>query len=134
MATLKGQHIWQGQPGHRPTRQRGVFHGSWHADEGRGAVKQGFCERFAKSAIATLISLSAKIWLDIGVGGVCSVSVGVAFPFDLRDNHCRRSGCGEQSRRNSQLHYVPPRPLEETEADIKAVEKEIVEMLRELAG
>ena len=30
--------------------------------------------------------------------------------------------------------YVPPRPLEEIEADIRAVEKEILEMLREVAG
>jgi len=80
------------------------------------------------------MSLSEKIWLDIGVGGVCSVSVRVAFPFELRDNHCRRSGCAEQSWRNSQLHYVPPQPLEEIEADIKAVEKEIVEMLRKVTG
>jgi len=29
--------------------------------------------------------------------------------------------------------YTPPRPLEEIEADIKAVEKEILEMLREVA-
>lgn len=30
--------------------------------------------------------------------------------------------------------YTPPRPLEEIEADIKAVEKDILEMLREVAG
>ena len=30
--------------------------------------------------------------------------------------------------------YVPPRPLEEIEADIKAVEKDILELLREVAG
>lgn len=30
--------------------------------------------------------------------------------------------------------YTPPRPLEETEADIKSVEKDILEMLREVAG
>jgi type I restriction enzyme M protein len=30
--------------------------------------------------------------------------------------------------------YQPPRPLEEIEADIKAVEKDILEMLREVAG
>jgi len=28
--------------------------------------------------------------------------------------------------------YIPPRSLEEIEADIKAVEKEILEMLREV--
>ena len=30
--------------------------------------------------------------------------------------------------------YQPPRPLEEIEADIKAIEKEIIEMLKEVAG
>ena len=30
--------------------------------------------------------------------------------------------------------YRPPRPLEEIEADIKAIEKEIIEMLKEVAG
>lgn len=30
--------------------------------------------------------------------------------------------------------YVPPRPLEEIEADIKALETEILVMLREVAG
>ncbi len=30
--------------------------------------------------------------------------------------------------------YQPPRPLEEIEADIKIVEKEILELLREVAG
>ena len=30
--------------------------------------------------------------------------------------------------------YTPPRPLEEIEADIKAIEKDIVTMLREVAG
>ena len=30
--------------------------------------------------------------------------------------------------------YQPPRPLEEIEADIKVVEKEILDMLREVAG
>ena len=30
--------------------------------------------------------------------------------------------------------YVPPKPLEEIEADIKTVEKDILEMLREVAS
>ena len=30
--------------------------------------------------------------------------------------------------------YTPPRPLEEIEADIKGVEKDVLEMLREVAG
>ena len=30
--------------------------------------------------------------------------------------------------------YVPPRPLEEIEAEMKAVEREILELLREVAG
>jgi type I restriction enzyme M protein len=30
--------------------------------------------------------------------------------------------------------YTPPRPLEEIETDIKTVEKDILEMLREVAG
>ena len=29
---------------------------------------------------------------------------------------------------------TPPRPLEEIESDIKAIEKDILEMLREVAG
>ena len=32
------------------------------------------------------------------------------------------------------LHYAPPRPLEEIEADIKALEMEIVDMLGEMTG
>jgi type I restriction enzyme M protein len=30
--------------------------------------------------------------------------------------------------------YQPPRPLEEIEADIKTLEREILEMLRDVAG
>jgi type I restriction enzyme M protein len=30
--------------------------------------------------------------------------------------------------------YSPPRPLEEIESDIKGVEKDVLEMLREVAG
>ena len=30
--------------------------------------------------------------------------------------------------------YSPPRPLEEIEADLQAIEKDIVSMLREVAG
>ncbi len=30
--------------------------------------------------------------------------------------------------------YTPPRPLEKIEADIQAIEKDIVSMLREVAG
>jgi type I restriction enzyme M protein len=30
--------------------------------------------------------------------------------------------------------YTPPRPLEEIEVDIKSVEKDVLEMLREVAG
>lgn len=30
--------------------------------------------------------------------------------------------------------YTPPRPLDEIEADIQAIEKDILEMLREVAG
>ena len=29
--------------------------------------------------------------------------------------------------------YVPPRPLEEIEADIQAIEKDILEMLKEMS-
>lgn len=32
------------------------------------------------------------------------------------------------------IEYRPPRPLEEIEADIQELEKEIVAMLREVAG
>ena len=30
--------------------------------------------------------------------------------------------------------YAPPRPLDEIEADIRAIEKDILAMLREVAG
>ncbi len=51
---------------------------------------------------------------------------------DTIDNH----GVGSLFARlnRSFYEYVPPRPLEEIEADIQAIEKDIVSMLREVAG
>ena len=46
--------------------------------------------------------------------------------------HCRKNVNDALSARSYQ--YTPPRPLEEIEADIKTIEQDILQMLREVAG
>jgi type I restriction enzyme M protein len=54
----------------------------------------------------------------------------------IRDHKDREVGkVGYEINFNRYFYkYTPPRPLEEIEADIRKVEKEILQMLREVAG
>ena len=54
----------------------------------------------------------------------------------IRDEKDQKTGrVGYEINFNRYFYqYRPPRPLEEIEADIKTLEKEILEMLREVAG